>query len=109
MNKQLPVQTLLKRRVRRGARLLDERQPGWHRQVNQSFLDLADSGVCVLGQLHGGYGHGLAVLGFLFDGSAQKYGFDADFLWESHIESGFEQYSILTELWIEEIKTRNKN
>ena len=37
--------------VARGAALLDERKPGWHRQINLERLDMANPCLCVLGQV----------------------------------------------------------
>lgn len=47
-------------RVARGARFLDERDPGWYQRVNPVTLELADGQSCVLGQLHGDFRLGLS-------------------------------------------------
>lgn len=41
-------------RVARGAKLLDERQPGWHDLVDPLKLDIASSRRCVIAQAYGG-------------------------------------------------------
>lgn len=49
--------------VRKGAELLDEQRPGWHRRINLNMLDVGSPTRCVLGQCYGGYYKGLAKLG----------------------------------------------
>ena len=39
--------------VTRGARLLDEKVPGWYRRVNLETLHMRDCSLCMLGQLFG--------------------------------------------------------
>ncbi|MEP0548150.1 MAG: hypothetical protein ABJF88_14535 [Rhodothermales bacterium] len=53
--------TLAAARVRaaRGAAYLDGADDGWHTRLNTATLELADGASCVLGQLHGGFRHGL--------------------------------------------------
>ena len=55
--------------VMRGAKLLDEKSPGWHRRINLHALDLNDCQECILGQVYGEYANGLETL---FAGD-QKY------------------------------------
>lgn len=52
----------IKSRVAAGALLLDERNPGWHWDVNLDLLDLGDGHQCVLGQLYGFYTDGRNAL-----------------------------------------------
>lgn len=72
------MRRLLHPRVWRGAQLLDQRRPGWHRQVNLVMLDMSSPYWCVLGQvyradsLHSGFSSGLARLRIH---SAKAYGF----------------------------------
>lgn len=107
MSNRLPETTLLKRRVRRGARFLDEKRPGWHNTIDREWLDLGDSGACVLGQLEGGYLVGLRNLGLRFPSFGSIFhGFEADGVLSMLMGH---QYSFLTELWIEEIRARIKN
>ena len=42
---------LARRRVRRGARLLDHERPGWANEIDLERFDIGDSTRCVLGQL----------------------------------------------------------
>ena len=46
-------------RAAQGARLLDDRDPGWARRIDPGALALGDGAACVLGQLWGEYRHGL--------------------------------------------------
>ena len=58
----------------RGAQLLDQRVPGWFDRIDPNRLDIRYSGVCVLGQLYGGYAIGCKQLGIGFC-RAVGYGF----------------------------------
>ncbi|MFJ2650896.1 hypothetical protein ACIO1C_29775 [Streptomyces sp. NPDC087420] len=40
-------------RVAKGAALLDEKRPGWEREVDLDVLDIANGAVCVTAQLSG--------------------------------------------------------
>lgn len=46
-------------RARRGAALLDDRDPGWAARIDARTLALEDGRACVLGQLWGEYQQGL--------------------------------------------------
>ena len=39
--------------VKRGAQLLDELVPGWHRRIDLERLEMTDINLCILGQLFG--------------------------------------------------------
>ena len=39
------------RRARRGAKMLDERYPGWERHIKVEMLDIQSPCNCILGQL----------------------------------------------------------
>lgn len=39
----------------RGARFLDERRPGWEREIDLSVLDLQSCHDCIIGQLYGNF------------------------------------------------------
>jgi len=43
-----------RRRVRKGAALLDDKMPGWAEQIDPNVLDLGSGSKCVLGQLFPG-------------------------------------------------------
>lgn len=94
-------------RVARGAALLDEKLPGWDKDINLDRLDLSSSCRCVVGQLFVSnrlarvarllgetltpYAGGLITLGLGLDGEDYDYGFDkAD-------EAG--NYELLTAEW----------
>jgi hypothetical protein len=67
-------------RVRRGARLLDERVPTWFQRVDLTTLDLKWANVCVLGQVaHAEAGNYWSLYHELFGSDARQehlYGFD---------------------------------
>lgn len=46
------MRRLLHPRVSRGARLLDQRRPGWYNEVNLVMLDMTSPYQCVLGQVY---------------------------------------------------------
>lgn len=49
--------------ARRGARMLDEKHPGWYGRVDTGSIDLFSREDCILGQMYGDFGHGLVKLG----------------------------------------------
>lgn len=59
-------------RVRRGAAFLDDADPGWHRRVEPSALELSSGTHCVLGQLHGDFRMGLGRSSLLTLSSAPR-------------------------------------
>ena len=87
--------TALAGRVRKGARLLDERMPGWWRQIDLERLDIDSPCDCVAGQV-GGYTEVLRALG-LDDGAEYDYGFDG---------GSFAEVRALTLAWCELITAR---
>ena len=48
--------------VNRGARQLDEIEPGWWARITSNRLAMDSCDRCVMGQLYGGYVEGLRVL-----------------------------------------------
>lgn len=60
------------KRVERGAKLLDEKLPGWDEQIKLKKLDMTSETQCILGQLYCGYLLGLNALGV----NGLRYGFD---------------------------------
>lgn len=98
-------------RVRRGAEYLDERDPGWHRRIDPSTLDLGSGDRCVLGQLHGEFRLGLGRSGMISLSSAPRaslspvaYGFTCvDGVPE---EWQARDYDLLTQAWRDEIRAR---
>ena len=57
----------------RGAKLLDEKLPGWATQIDLDTLDLWSPKTCILGQLYADFEVGLQVTDT--DGNAVKHGF----------------------------------
>lgn len=49
-------------RVRRGARFMDERHPGWHTKINLDELIMSDGTCCIIGQTYGFYGNAVLKL-----------------------------------------------
>lgn len=88
-------------RVRAGALVLDEMEPGWERLIDQARLDMANDYTCILGQVYGSYemapdmGEPMEDLGFYLAGSLT---------WQSEQED--ERWNRLTELWSDEIRNR---
>jgi hypothetical protein len=64
-------------RVAAGAARLDKHEPGWADRIDLDQLDLSSDCRCVLGQLHGDYGDGLAALCIEFGtGASRELGFN---------------------------------
>lgn len=111
------LRVLLAPRVEAGAKLLDERRPGWAMRIDLDRLDMERSCNCVLGQEYehdtGGdtedgsaYSIGLDNLNLL-PFREDSYGFD---LYVPEInEHGLtldEAYHLLDELWAEQVRAR---
>lgn len=81
----------LAERVQRGAKLLDEKSPGWAAKVALDRLDMFSDCGCVLGQIYGLYSRGLDALGL-----------------ESGMNLGFNSFrmGLLADLWRAEIRAR---
>lgn len=63
----------MNRAVKRGVKLFDARGPdNWFLRVDPETLDLSNQHHCVVGQVYGRYGQGLAALGVE---SEDRYGF----------------------------------
>ena len=67
----------LRTRIERGAKLLDERAPGWRERIDLDRLDMGGCFDCVLGQLFGGYSTGADALGLHLP-TDSSLGFDVD-------------------------------
>jgi hypothetical protein len=84
-------------RVARGAALLDRECPGWAARIDPDVLDLSHTRLCLLGQLHGTFGEGLARLDLRGEGRPCMHGFAIDrFTW----------WDELHEAWVAEIARR---
>lgn len=105
-------------RAKRGAALLDEEYPGWEAMIDLAALDLNGECQCVLGQIArtlfgDGWGVAFAEMRMMLTGNADHgqqrewsdaHGFTAhDPL--GHIGES-EQWTLLTEVWREEILAR---
>lgn len=85
--------------VKRGAGLLDERRPGWDREIDISELDIALGRSCILGQLYGQYGVGVHELKV----TGAYYGFAAT--WDVDASKCITAFD-LTAAWQEELASR---
>jgi hypothetical protein len=108
---------LLKRRVRRGAKLLDEKKPNWYLTIGGAIFDgtfrMSDWGACVVGKLEliswgGKHAHypvitlnGTVLVGYAKAGSHGFYvdtaKYDGDYT---------DAYQELRDLWREEVEKR---
>lgn len=86
--------------VRNGAEVLDEKKPGWHKEVAVDELEILCSNYCILGQVYGHYVDGLDALGIDMDES-WMYGF-----YGPHGGGPPGYYDELEELWVKEITER---
>jgi hypothetical protein len=66
---------VIEKSVERGARHLDQINPGWDKRIDLGSFSIGTYERCVLGQLHGGYHKGLGVAG-LTPREAWRCGFD---------------------------------
>ncbi len=76
----------IRERVEAGAKLLDEKVPGWREKIDLDSLDVGNHSSCILGQLYGEYSAGMrlllgrpskswecsAALGFIHETSARE-------------------------------------
>lgn len=97
----------LKKRVAKGAQLLDQKRPGWYREIDTSNLNMAERGDCILGQLYPYYSNGTSELfGHSMYTMAEwreekDHGFDLGGGWDR-----IHTYGALKRAWIKEIKAR---
>jgi hypothetical protein len=63
-------------RVGRGAALLDEKQPGWWRDIDLGRLNIWSTCDCTAGQQPGGYAATMNLLGIGHSAEAAEYGFE---------------------------------
>ena len=98
--------TTIAERVAKGAAFLDEREPGWDARIDLDTLDLGSSHCCVLGQLHGGFGAGLAATG-LDDGDGRDI--ELGFFWtDAHRFSLDDEPGALAAEWKRVITARRE-
>jgi hypothetical protein len=89
--------TEIEMNVKRGAALLDERQPDWYKWVIPEQLKMGYCDQCILGQIYDHFDAGCEILGI---GCGIAYGFDVNFLDDEVL------YKDLADLWKEEIQSR---
>jgi hypothetical protein len=95
-------------KVQKGARLLDQKCPNWHKKIKLDRLDMEWSESCVLGQVYGCYAVGLRNLNLHKKSwhntyiRGQQHGFTIT-PWTTNTKICF-QY--LTSLWRQEIRSR---
>ena len=91
-------------RVTRGAAILDQKKPGWEREIDLASLELSDSCHCVLGQIYGHYCDGVDILG-VFNGRCTGMSVaEAGFI--TYPSEHISAYAKLDEAWISLIKER---
>lgn len=66
---------LNQKRVRKGARLLDQEYPGWADRIEVDGLVMSSAGSCVLGHVYEDYFEGLTELFGTSDTPDWKFGF----------------------------------
>lgn len=96
--------TDLASRVDAGARLLDEKRPGWHREIAMDVIAMKDCDKCILGQVYGGFEIGLAELFGDADGWESEdidHGFNAGSIFKMT-----QEFDSLADLWRAEIRKR---
>lgn len=86
--------------VERGAKLLDEKHPGWAAKIDTSILNIRFSDRCILGQLYGWFYQALDSFGILFE-DCYLYGFS-----ENYALHPDENWEYLDDLWRQEINDR---
>ena len=83
--------------VDNGATLLDEKRPGWFREIAMDRLAMSNCTDCVLGQVYGSYWSGCNALGLM--PFRDSYGFFTK-------TEKYEYWNLLADLWRAEIRTR---
>lgn len=95
-------------RVQRGAALLDEKRPGWWREIDLGRLDIGSSCNCVGGQLSGGLcSFSVTMESLDLDGEEEftGHGFEADGNDHATVEA---DYAALTVVWRDLITARRE-
>lgn len=95
----------LKKRVQRGADLLDRELPNWFNRIDTVELNQESASHCVLGQLYGDWTEGLnKVFGYRWD---YKDSFDYGFSLSG--SERWNTFGALTRLWKKEILKRRSS
>lgn len=97
----------VKVRVARGARLLDEREPGWASRVAIDRLAMSHCDLCIIGQVFGeGYRGGLRYL-FASDEIEEDEDVECGFKWDAFGgDSPIPEYDALARAWRDEVVKR---
>jgi len=91
---------ILRKRVRRGAVLLDKQNSGWEENVRVDILNMSCADNCVLGQLYGNYFTGSVQLRLHGSRATRTHGFSL--LWRNG------SWEKLREIWTTEITERRQ-
>jgi hypothetical protein len=86
-------------RVARGAKLLDERRPGWAEKIDLAEFKIKSCSKCALGQVYGDFDRGWDVLSDVLGDEPGDYGFDC-------IDDETGAYPELQRFWLAEIDKR---
>lgn len=99
---------ILQMQVQHGAITMDQVRPGWYREIDQQLLDLGNDRCCIVGHMQQRSGGQEFLLpGFPDEDYPVELGMDTDDdLVLATDRSHYELYSVLTELWLVEIKQR---
>lgn len=89
-------------RVSKGIALLDQKAPGWHRQIRLGRLDISNGFSCALGQTYLSYFEGKRILG-LSNQEVITHGFQAQARIRDSVDAEFEE---LTAEWRRQIEAR---
>ena len=87
--------------VEDGAKLLDQKRPGWANEINTETLEMHDFYSCILGQLYGHYFTGIDLLKIQIKGDA--WGFNVRGF---NVHRNPSLYQALQSAWLVEIKMR---
>lgn len=66
----------IEQRAAEGAKLLDDKMPGWEKNINLRTLDIGRYDTCMLHQVFGNYDLGLQKLNMKDAQEARPYGFE---------------------------------
>ena len=97
---------VLRKRVERGATLLDAEQPGWCKRIDLVTLDMGDTEQCVLGQMYGHYSDGVDALGLGLSEYAGVYTDAAEHGFDHAYFPDDGEHDRLLPLWREAIEAR---
>lgn len=112
------VKRLMRDRVERGARLLDEKRPGWENEIDIEHFDISDANTCILGQVfmngseHDPYNQGIKVLfpDSEYGNDDKTHGFDLDAAYYQGAGINREGlWELLAVYWIRQIQRRKGN